>query len=369
MLANGYEESYFERIFEQIRGFGEYGFPESHSASFALLAYASAWLKCHHPAAFTCALLNSLPMGFYGPAQLIRDARRHGVRVLPVDVTISAWECTLEAFSDPKDRGSETCGSDFGHDALSQIQHKSIAAEAALTKSMPHALRLGFSRITGFSEATAQRIVQARSERTFDDVSDLIRRAGLSAGERARLADALRSLSGHRHQARWDSAGVDAPIAVLAGAALNEEAITLAAPSLRKDVISDYASQGFSLRRHPLSFAREALDQRRMLRARDVLGSRHGRRVRCAGLVTVRQRPHTANGVTFVTLEDETGILNIIVWAALASSQRRILIESRVLGVEGELQSSEGVQHVIAHRLLNLDALLAGIGPQSRDFH
>ncbi len=394
MLANGYEESYFERIFEQIRGFGEYGFPESHSASFALLAYASAWLKCHHPAAFTCALLNSLPMGFYGPAQLIRDARQHGVRVLPIDVTISAWECTLEepiaiSFANEEksitaeavsyERLDETLhasvGEAFRPDALSSFSRESIASEAAptksSTKSMPHALRLGFSRIAGFAEATARRIVAARSERAFADVADLIRRAGLNAGERARLADAdaLRSLSGHRHQARWDSAGVDAPIAVLAGAALNEEAITLAAPSLRTDVISDYASQGFSLRRHPLSFAREALDQRRMLRARDVLGSRHGRRVRCAGLVTVRQRPHTANGVTFVTLEDETGILNIIVWAALASSQRRILIESSVLGVEGELQSSEGVQHVIAHRLLNLDALLAGIGSQSRDFH
>ena len=429
MLANGYDESYFERIFEQIRGFGEYGFPESHSASFALLAYASSWLKCHHPAAFTCALLNSLPMGFYGPAQLIRDAQRHGVRVLPVDVTISEWECTLEAsvamplanreksiaaeaasyerldetlhasvgeafrpdalssFSRESiaaeaasyERLDETLhasvGEAFRPDALSSFSRESIAAEAAPTKSSaksrPHALRLGFSRIAGFSEATAQRIVEARRERAFTDVTDLIHRAGLNAGERARLADAdaLRSLSGHRHQARWDSAGVDQPIAVLAEAAVNEEAITLAAPSLRKDVISDYASQGFSLRRHPLSFAREALDQRRMLRARDVLGSRHGRRVRCAGLVTVRQRPHTANGVTFITLEDETGILNIIVWAALASSQRRILIESSVLGVEGELQSTEGVQHVVAHRLLNLDALLPEIGSQSRDFH
>ncbi len=368
MLANGYEESYFERIFEQIRGFGEYGFPESHSASFALLAYASSWLKCHHPAAFTCALLNSLPMGFYGPAQLIRDAQRHGVRVLPVDVTISEWDCTLEppvtmSFSNGEQSIATEGSPLFG------------TAEAAPTRSSTkdnsHALRLGFSRIAGFSEATAQRIIEARCERAFANVANLIHRAGLNAGERARLADAdaLRCLSGHRHQARWDSAGVDQPIAVLAEAAVNEEPIALAAPSLRKDVISDYASQGFSLRRHPLSFAREALDQRRMLRARDVLGSRHGRRVRCAGLVTVRQRPHTANGVTFITLEDETGILNIIVWAALASSQRRILIESSVLGVEGELQSSEGVQHVIAHRLLNLDALLPEFGSQSRDFH
>ncbi|SFN05960.1 error-prone DNA polymerase [Dokdonella immobilis] len=340
MLGLGYEESYFERIFEQIKGFGDYGFPESHSASFALLAYASSWLKCHYPAAFTCALLNSLPMGFYGPAQLIRDAQRHGVRVLPVDVTISMWDCTLEDSTETR-------------------------------SGRAHALRLGFSRISGLSEATARRIVEARNTQAFRDIADLVHRAGLNAGERARLADAdaLRSLSGHRHQARWDSAGVEPPIAVIADAPLNEESIQLTAPSLRADVMSDYASQGFTLRRHPLALVRDALDARRMLRARDVLGSRNGRRVRCAGLVTVRQRPGTAKGVTFVTLEDETGILNIIVWAALASSQRRVLIESAVLGVEGELQSSEGVQHVIAHRLLNLDALLPELGAQSRDFH
>jgi error-prone DNA polymerase len=382
MLGLGYEESYFERIFEQIKGFGEYGFPESHSASFALLAYASSWLKCHYPAAFTCALLNSLPMGFYGPAQLIRDAQRHGVRVLPVDVTISAWDCTLESL-----RKEEGCRNGSGRDALLAGLKAGIAAEAAPSverqRDASHrshesdhgtpifALRLGFSRISGFSAATAQRVVEARRQRAFRDIADLVHRAGLNAGERARLADAdaLRSLGGHRHQARWDGAGVDQPIAVIADAPLNEESIRLAAPSLRTDVMSDYASQGFTLRRHPLSFAREALDQRRMLRARDVLGSGNGRRVRCAGLVTVRQRPGTAKGVTFVTLEDETGILNVIVWAALASSQRRVLIESAILGVEGELQSSEGVQHVIAHRLFNLDALLPELGSQSRDFH
>ena len=341
MLGLGYEESYFERIFEQIKGFGDYGFPESHAASFALLAYASSWLKCHHPAAFTCALLNSLPMGFYGPAQLIRDAQRHGVRVLPVDATISEWDCTLE-----------------------KLEHGPQSGRG-------HALRMGFSRISGFSAAAARRIVEARNLHAFRDVADLVHRADLDAGARARLADAdaLRSLSGHRHQARWDSAGIDEPIAVLADAPLDEVSIQLAAPTLRKDVMSDYVSQGFTLRRHPLALVRNALDARHMLRARDVLGSRNGRHVRCAGLVTVRQRPGTAKGVTFVTLEDETGILNVVVWAALASSQRRILIESAVLGVEGELQSSEGVQHVIARRLLNLDALLPELGPQSRDFH
>jgi error-prone DNA polymerase len=379
MLGLGYEESYFERIFEQIKGFGEYGFPESHSASFALLAYASSWLKCHHPAAFTCALLNSLPMGFYGPAQLIRDVQRHGVRVLPVDVTVSAWDCTLEANNEAETRDpSSKPARPFARPSRGRGNgHRNHEPDQCTGQGTPstggkaHALRLGFSRISGFSAATAQRIVAARNVQPFRDLAGLVHRAGLNAGERTRLADAdaLRSLSGHRHQAHWDSAGIDRPIAVIADAPFNEAPIQLAAPSLRKDVMSDYAAQGFTLRRHPLALVRDALDARRMLRARDVLGSRNGQRVRCAGLVTVRQRPGTAKGVTFVTLEDETGILNVIVWAALASSQRRVLIESAVLGIEGELQSNEGVQHVIAHRLLNLDALLPELGTKSRDFH
>ncbi len=343
MLARGYDEAYFERIFEQIKGFGEYGFPESHSASFALLTWVSSWLKCHHPAVFTCALLNSLPMGFYAPAQLVKDAQRHGVRVLPVDVACSAWECTLEA--------SSAAGGD--------------PATAALD------LRLGLSRISGCSQALAARIVEARAERPFGSVADLVQRAGLAAGERALLADAdaLRSLSGHRHQARWDSAGSERPAAVLRGARLHEQAVALPAPSLRGDVLADYAMQGLTLRRHPLSLVRPALDARRLQRARDVGSTPHGRHVRCAGLITVRQRPSTAKGVTFVTIEDETGFLNIIVWKKVAEQQRRILLEASVLGVEGVVQTSHGVLHVVAHRLLDLDALLPELSPQSRDFH
>jgi error-prone DNA polymerase len=410
MLDRGYEESYFERIFEQIKGFGDYGFPESHSASFALLAYASSWLKCHHPAAFTCALLNSLPMGFYGPAQLIRDALHHGVRVLPVDVTVSEWDCALEDISTipftvvPAQAGTQrlqalqTLASDLTRFAVGCCRNddkKSIAPEGAPTDtsdaseesdtseaSEVHeastrepgqslALRLGFSRIAGLSESLARRIVNARNERPFRDVADLVNRAGLNTGDRARLADAdaLRSLSGHRHQARWDSAGAEPLTPMLVDAPVHEESISLSAPALRTDVMSDYASQGFTLRRHPLALVRDVLSRERMLRARDVHGSKHGRRVRCAGLITVRQRPGTAKGVTFVTIEDETGIINIVVWQALAESQRRVLLDSVVLGVEGVLQSSEGVRHVIAHRLINFDALLPELGSQSRDFH
>ena len=339
MLAKGYDEAYFERIFEQIKGFGDYGFPESHSASFAHLAWASAWLKCHHPAAFTCALLNSLPMGFYAPAQLVRDAQRHGVRVLPVDVTASEWECTLEA---------ETVS----------CRH-------------PQALRLGFARIGGLARSTAERIVHARTQRAFDGIADLVQRAALDARDRARLADAdaLRHLGGHRHQAHWEAAGSVRESGLLEGMPAGTETARMPAPSLRSEVIADYAHTGFSLRRHPLAHVRPSLDAHRVLRTRDALGLPHGRRVRCAGLVTVRQRPGTAKGVTFVTIEDETGTANIVVWKALAERQRRVLLETVLLGVEGRLQSSHGVQHIVAERLVNHDLLLAELAPQSRDFH
>ncbi len=344
MLANGYDEDYFERIFQQILGFGEYGFPESHSASFAHLAYASSWIKCHHPAVFTCALLNSLPMGFYAPAQLVRDVQRHGVRVLPVDVTASEWDCTLE---------------------------RAASREGARDADGALMLRLGFSRLTGCGEPLARRIVEARADAAFRDVADLVRRARLSVRERGLLADAdaLRAFGAHRHQARWAVGGAEPPPPVLDGAAVHEDAVDLVAPTLRDDVHADWAAQGFSLRRHPLAFAREALTRERMLRAREIQTTPHGRHVRCAGLVTVRQRPGTAKGVTFVTLEDETGVVNVIVWQDVAREQRRVLLDSVVLGVEGVMQASQGVRHVVAHRLLDLGALLPGVGSASRDFH
>jgi len=336
MIANGYSEDYFDSIFKQIKGFGEYGFPESHSASFAHIAYASAWLKCHHPAAFTCALLNSQPMGFYQPSQLIQDAQRHGVRVLPADVTISPWDCVLE------DSGSKL------------------------------ALRLGLRQINGLSQVAAERIVGARAAAPFHNVVDLTERARLNARERALLANAgaLRALSGHRHRARWDSAGAELPLPVLTGAAPLETQITLRAPSLREDVLTDYATQGLSLTLHPLALIRPALARRRVVPAHATTHvENHGRRLRCAGLVTVRQQPGTAKGVTFVTLEDETGIVNVVVWQRLAEKQHRVLIEAGVMAVDGKLEAVEGVHHLIADRLHDYSALLPEFSFASRDFH
>jgi error-prone DNA polymerase len=348
MLERGYDEAYFERIFEQIKGFGEYGFPESHSASFALLAWASSWLKYYHPAAFTCALLNAQPMGFYQPAQLIQDARNHHVHVLPADVCFSEWDCTLEW----------------------------LGAKPPLTSNgkpaSPLALRLGLRQIKGLSQAFADRLVATRQAMAFADVADLTRRAHVSAADRARLADAgaLQTLSGHRHRARWDSAGAELPSPLLADAAIQEQRVELPTPSLQQDVMADYATQGLSLKGHPLALIRTQLDERRVVPA-FLVGEeeRNGLRLRCAGLVTVRQHPGTAKGVTFVTLEDETGFINIVVWRALAEAQHRVLLEAVVMGVDGVLQVSEGVRHVIAKKLHDYSGLLPEFAFASRDFH
>jgi error-prone DNA polymerase len=344
MIERGYEEAYFERIFQQIQGFGEYGFPESHAASFALLAWASSWLKCHHPAAFTCALLNSQPMGFYQPSQLIQDARAHGVRVLPVDVAASEWDCTLVP----------------------------LPAAAVVHGMDPIALRLGFRQVRGMSEGLAARLVAARRQRAFADVDDMTRRAAVTAAERARLADAgaLQSLSGHRYRARWDSAGAEIPLPVLAAAALQEQAVELREPSVREDVLTDYATLGLSLDGHPLALVRAELSRRRVSPARITLDAvNRGRSLRCAGLVTVRQHPGTAKGVTFVTLEDETGIVNVVVWRALAERQHRVLLEATVMAVDGVLEASDGVHHLIARRLHDYSMLLPELAFASRDFH
>jgi len=344
MIARGYEEAYFERIFQQIQGFGEYGFPESHAASFALLAWASSWLKCHHPAAFTCALLNSQPMGFYQPSQLIQDARAHGVRVLSVDVVASDWDCTLEP----------------------------LPASASPARADPVGLRLGFRQVRGMSKELAERLVAARRQRPFDDVADMTRRAAVAPAERARLADAgaLHSLSGHRYRARWDSAGAEVPLPVLADATLHEPAVELREPSVREDVLTDYATLGLSLTAHPLALVRGELSRRRVspaLATKDA--ANRGRNLRCAGLVTVRQHPGTAKGVTFVTLEDETGIVNVVVWRALAERQHRVLLESTVMAVDGVLEASDGVHHLIAKRLYDYSPLLPELAFASRDFH
>lgn len=334
MKEQGYE-AYAEGLFNQIKGFGSYGFPESHSASFALLAYASSYIKCHYPAVFTCALLNSLPMGFYAPAQLIQDARRHGVDVRPIDVTRSFWHCTLE-----------------GNDG-------------AL------ALRLGFCLLKGASEALATRIADARAQQPFASVADLVQRAGLTRFDSERLAEAgaLRQLAGHRHRARWYSAGAERLPPLLAAAQTAELDVALRPPTTAENVEADYATQGYSLESHPVALIRSQLRRQRLSDSREIRDREHGARARVAGLVTVRQRPPEAGGVTFVTLEDEYGQINLVVWERIALRYRRELLESTLLRVDGQLQLVDGVCHVVAHRLENLNKLLPRVGPASRDFH
>ena len=337
MLRNGYTSEFAEQIFEQIKGFGSYGFPESHAASFALIAYASSWLKCHEPAAFAAALINSQPMGFYAPGQIVQDVRRHGVLVRPVDVRYSEWDCTLE----------------------------SLGADGQ------PALRMGLRLVDGFRQADADRIVGTRAERMFVDVTDLCVRAELDARARGLLADAgaLAALAGHRHKARWAAAGVEAqrPLFDAAGATV-EDKVALPLPTTEDDVQTDYATMGLTLGRHPLQLLRSRLRARRYRRSSELRRMPHGRDVSFAGIVTLRQRPQTASGVTFLTLEDEDGLVNVVVWRQVADEQRRPLLESRLLAVEGRLESQDGVQHLIAKRLTNLSTLLGPLAPASRDF-
>ncbi len=339
MRARGYSQAYADHLFEQIKGFGSYGFPESHAASFALITWVSCWLKCHEPAAFACAVINSQPMGFYSPDQLLQDARRHGIRVLPVDVRYSGWDCGLE--------------------------------ERSAGSAQP-AIRLGFRMIRGFREDAAKAIAAARARRTFADVADLSARTGLDTRQRALLADAgaLRGIAGHRHRARWAVAGVQAPSPLFAEAPATEEtAVTLPLPTCAEEVRIDYAVTGTTLGTHPLAFLRATLARRRCRRSAELKRCPNGQQVRTAGLVTLRQRPQTASGVIFMTLEDEDGMTNVVVWNDLAQRQRRELLESRLLGVEGRLEQRDGVQHLIAERLHDWTVLLGSLDTRSRDFH
>ena len=337
MLEKGYTQAFTERIFRQIEGFGSYGFPESHAASFALLAYASCWLKCHEPAAYACALVNSWPMGFYSPDQVLQDARRHDVEVRPVDVRYSDWDCSLE----PDEHGEP-------------------------------AIRLGLRMIRGMREDDARRIEQARQSGAFRDVEDLSVRARLDASARERLADAgaLGGLVGHRYKARWAVAGVEEQLPLFAGvSAPNEAAPGLPAPSQGEDLLTDYATLGTTLGPHPLALLRQALRARRCRSSRDLQAVEHGRPVSVAGLVIGRQRPQTASGVIFVTLEDEFGLVNVVVWHDLAERQRRVLVQSQMLRIDGHLETQDGVRHVIAGRLTDMTELLTGLDIRSRDFH
>jgi len=339
MLARGYTQAFAEKLFEQIKGFGSYGFPESHAASFALITYASCWLKCHEPAAFAAALINSMPLGFYTPDQILQDARRHGIRVLPVDACYSDWDCAL-AF-----RGADT--------------------------ATPPSVRMGLRMIAGFVEDVANRVSQTRATRMFADVEDLCRRADLDRRHQDLLADAggLKGLAGHRHRARWEIRGVEPQLPLFEIAPPTAEAaVVLPPPSVAEDVLADYASVGTTLGPHPLRLLRSALKARRCRRSSELAREPHGKHVRFAGLVRLRQRPETASGVTFMTLEDEDGMVNVVVWRDLADRQRRVLLESQLLAIDGRLERQEGVQHLIAQNLRNFGDLLGGLDPRSRDF-
>jgi error-prone DNA polymerase len=385
MRERGYEEQFARQIYKQILGFGEYGFPESHAASFALLVYVSSWLKCYEPAAFTCALLNSQPMGFYSPSQLTQDLRRHGGVILPADVCISEVECTLEygesepgyISSSPRKRGS----------ILRPSKSQWIPASAGMTDTMrpssstsepksnptakAPALRLGLCMVKGLSEASGKRIIAVRAAHSFTDVDDLARRANLNRHDMEALAaaGALAELSGHRRNALWDVSGVERMPPILAESTIKESAAVLPAPSEGEDIVADYASLGLTLGRHPLALLRERLKRARMLTAADLKTLPHGRLARVTGLVTGRQRPGTASGVTFVTLEDETGMVNVIVWRDLAERQRKELLRANLRTVYGTLEREGEVVHLIAGHLRDRTALLGNLMTRSRDFH
>ena len=356
MRANGYDDQFAKQIYQQILGFGEYGFPESHAASFALLVYVSSWLKCYEPAAFTCALLNSQPMGFYSPSQLTQDLRRHGGTILPADACISEWECTLEAIDE----------------ASQASQSKEMMTDRLPPSRSPQpALRLGLCLVKGLSEAGGKRIAAARGPRPFDDVTDLVRRAELNRHDIEALAaaGALAQLSGHRRRALWDVSGIERMPPLLVDASIAEAAPVLTPPDEGENIIADYASLGLTLGRHPLALLRHRLQRQRMLTAAELHALPHGRVTRVTGLVTGRQRPGTASGVTFVTLEDETGMINVIVWRDLAERQRKELLRANLLTVYGTLEREGEVVHLIAARLHDQTALLGKLAARSRDFH
>ncbi|GHG25345.1 error-prone DNA polymerase [Paracoccus aerius] len=362
MVARGYDPDFAERTFRQLEGFGSYGFPESHAASFALVAYASAWLKCWHPDAFCAALLNSQPMGFYAPAQIVRDAQEHGVEIRPVCVSASRWDCTLEPTGRPSDEGSR------------------------------FAVRLGLRMIKGLANAHAAAIVAARADQPFASVEDLWRRVRvpLTCLTRIAEADGFRpSLRLSRREALWAIKGLgpeELPLFAAAreaserqddavadadvpkgpkdetGANAEEPAVTLRPMTLGREVVEDYGHTGLSLRRHPVSFLRETLKERKFITCAEAMASRDRRWCAIAGLVLVRQRPGSAKGVMFITLEDETGVANLVVWAKVFEAHRRIVLGAGMIGVQGRIQREGEVVHFVVHRIVDLSAELSRVG-------
>ncbi len=359
MVHNGYDRPFAEAIFKQCEGFGEYGFPESHAASFALLVIVSSWLKLHEPACFLAAMLDSQPMGFYSASQLVQDARRHGVEVRPVDVTVSGIDCTIEA------RAPEA-------GAAADPRH---AGRAGLP-GQP-AVRLGLRRIVGLSEAAAGRLVEARAQAPFTSTEDLAVRAGIDGKDMAALAgaDALAALSGHRRQQIWDATAQRRAPALLRGVPIHEQALQLPAAPEGEEIVGDYASLNLTLRRHPLALLRPRLARMKLMSAQQLLALPHGRTARACGIVMGRQRPQTAKGTIFVTLEDETGNVNVIVWNHVVEAWRDPLLQSHLLAVQGtwqrDVDSGGKVCHLVATGFRDLTPLMGRLADRhtSRDFH
>ncbi|WP_322088958.1 error-prone DNA polymerase [Burkholderia sp. BCC1999] len=342
MRERDYPPEFAEQIFEQIKGFGDYGFPESHAASFAKLAYASSWLKCHEPAIFLAALLNSQPMGFYPPSQLVQDAKRHGVQVLPIDVTQSGWDASLEALpGQPPPHGQP-------------------------------AVRLGLSLVSGLGETAVRRIEAARAAGPFENVDTLARRAQLERRDLEALAaaNALATLAGHRRDALWQAVAAAPERDLLAAAPIDEaQKPALGAPSEADDILADYHTTGLTLNRHPVALLRPALRARRLSSAAELHDRPDGRLARACGLVTARQMPGTAKGVMFMTLEDETGCVNLIVRPELLARQRRETLDSRLLAASGVWQVASDVRHLVVQHFEDLTPLLGGLRTSSREFH
>jgi error-prone DNA polymerase len=335
MIAKGYKLEYAQRVFRQLEGFGSYGFPESHAVSFALLAYVSSWLKCYYPEVFACALLNSMPMGFYQPAQIITDARNHHVDVRQVDVNYSSWDNILEEKS-----------------------------------GKYHALRLGFRQIKGLREEDIKLLLKAR--RTNFNSIDQLREIGLpqSALEKLADADAFRSMSLDRRQALWEVSTKDyQKHAIFSSKSIydNEKKIVLPKMTLSEHVVHDYAAMSLSLKAHPVSFIREELSTFEVLSTASLAGVKNGAKVKVAGLVLVRQRPETASGICFITIEDETGTTNLVVFKNMFDKYRKEIIQSQLLMVEGKLQHEAGVIHVIVERCHNFSKLLQRLTATKRN--
>ena len=347
MVKNGYTSEFAERTFSQLEGFGSYGFPESHAASFALVAYASSWVKCHHPDIFCAALINSQPMGFYSVAQIVTDARQHGVEVRPVCVNSSRWDCTMER----------------------------------ITGTDRFAVRLGMRVVKGLSQNDAARIVLSRAVQPFESADDMWRRSGVPTASLVKLAEAdafLPSLKLERRQALWDIKALrDEPLELWAAAAereartvseIWEPEVSLKSMTEGREVVEDYSHTGLTLRAHPMSFLREDLRAKRIVTCADAMGERDGRWLWTAGLVLVRQRPGSAKGVMFLTLEDETGIVSAVVWPSLFEKQRRVLMTVSMMGIHGKIQREGEVVHLVAQRLFDFSSDLSSLGERDREF-